>query len=642
MKIQTKLLGSMALSALLMAGMSGCGSDETVVAAPALTGYYVDSAVDGVDYSTSSGLTGTTDTEGAFKFNSGDTVTFKIGNFVLRTQSGLTAGGVIQEDKDEIISLLQSIDSDGDASNGITLTTATKAAVATWLGSNTAVEINATTNKINGIDGLTSALNRLNGVKVQAVTLAQAKLHVASQKAIRESLVGVADADKIPFGDGSFSPFERVAIFPTVKDANGNVDHVATYAKVAELANTFAKYVANTNEPAVDSTKFKGANWIVGGIESATATNSFVDENVTHNILAIPTKKPINPNEAMSPANTKKVKVIEVCNSTYAGQALGVSNVGGDNGAKVPNGIYHTTALPCEVSIYNDADGIYVDMLNPETIFTTFFTEVFNHEVMQNTDFRNAMMALPTQVKNEISALVYNAFDATGETYTKTQIKMGTIYSSMSKAIGTAVPLINGGTGAVPYMHYEYTAKDSAKAFSVSDARDIAKIIIEVLTSDESSVVGVQEANLTAILPSTLDEKTPLWRSGRLEPLKVPGGSWIIEACSPVYAKEALATGEFHTPALPCEIAVFVKPDATDANNSIEISFLNPEFMFGALFADGMVGMDQEQLAYFGQLIKNINGDLKTIVDYAIEHHIADLNHISKVSEPISYVLPTN
>jgi len=36
-----------------------------------------------------------------------------------------------------------------------------------------------------------------------------------------------------------------------------------------------------------------------------------------------------------------------------------------------------------------------------------------------------------------------------------------------------------------------------------------------------------------------------------IEPLKVPGGSWIVEACSPTYAKEALTTGEFHTPALP-------------------------------------------------------------------------------------------
>ncbi len=167
------------------------------------------------------------------------------------------------------------------------------------------VEINTTSNEINGIDELINALHTAGYNDAKAVTLTQARLHVTSQIAIRESLAGVADADKIPFGDGSFSPFERVAIFPTEKDVNGSVDHVATYAKVAELANTFAKYVANTNEPTADSTTFKGANWIVAGYES---TDVATDETLAHHILGIPTKLPINPAVDMSPANTKKVK----------------------------------------------------------------------------------------------------------------------------------------------------------------------------------------------------------------------------------------------------------------------------------------------------------------------------------------------
>lgn len=627
MKIQTKLLGSAALSALLLAGFSGCGSDSSTAAS---TGYYVDSAVEGVDYTTSTGLSGITGSDGAFSFHGGDSVTFKIGDLVLRTQSGLTAGGTIQEDDDETITFLQSIDSDGNANNGITLTTATKAAIATWLASNSPVEINTTTNKINGIDGLTTALNALSGVTTQAVTLTQARLHVTSQIAIRESLAGVADADKIPFGDGSFSPFERVAIFPTVKDENGSVDHNATYAKVAELANTFAKYVANTNEPTADSTTFKGANWIVAGYES---TDVATDETLAHHILGIPTKLPINPAVDMSPANTKKVKVVEVCNSTYASKALGVINVGGENGAKVQNGIYHATALPCEVTIYNDENGIYVDMLNPETIFTLFFTEVFASVEMENLDFKADMMALPTQVKDEIFAMIYNAFDANSEEYSKTAIKMGTIYSSMSKAVATT-DTVNGGKE--PYRHYTYTGNGTQ--YTSTAAKAIAAKIISVMTSDEEGTVGVQEAKLRDSLPSVIQSSVqPAWRSGRLEPLKVPGGSWIIEACSPVYAKEALTTGEYHTPALPCEIAVFVNPDD---NTSIDISFLNPEFMFGALFADGMVGMTAEQIAYFDNIIGNINGDLKKIVDYAMEHNVSTMGASSLPTgqnQPITY-----
>ena len=441
-------------------------------------------------------------------------------------------------------------------------------------------------------------------------------LQIASDAAVEASLVGVDDADIIPFGDGSFSPYERVAVFPTVKDADGNLDHVATYAKVAELANTFAKHVANVDEPVSDPATFQGANWILGGTELPTTVNSLEDADVEHHILGIPTKLPIDPLLAISPTNTKKVKVVEVCNSTYAAKALGAKKVGGDDyGSLVPNGIYHTTALPCEVTIYNDDDAIYVDMLNPETIFTLFFTEVFTAPEMENLNFKTDMLALPTQVKDEIFAMIYNAFDDANETYTKTSIKMGTIYSSMSKALATT-DTANGGKE--PYRHYTYS--DGTQEYTSTDAQAIAANIISVMTSDVEGTVGVQEAALNALLPSTLAGVTPSWRSGRAEPLKVPGGSWIIEACSPTYAKEALTTGEYHTGALPCEIAVFVNPDD---NTSIDISFLNPEFMFGAMFADGLAEMNTTQIADFNTIIDNINGDLKTIVDYAMEHNVS-------------------
>lgn len=154
------------------------------------------------------------------------------------------------------------------------------------------------------------------------------------------------------------------------------------------------------------------------------------------------------------------------------------------------------------------------------------------------------------------------------------------------------------------------------------------------MTSDEEGTVGVQEADLLNALPSEQIGVHPAWRSGRLEPLKVPGGSWIVEACSPTYAKEALTTGEYHTPALPCEIAVFVNPDD---NTTIDISFLNPEFMFGALFADGMANMTQEEIDGFNTIIENINGDLKTIVDYAVDNNITELSLGGSKITPIIY-----
>ena len=444
----------------------------------------------------------------------------------------------------------------------------------------------------------------------------------------------VVDSDAIPFGSGKFTPYERVAVFPTVKNPDGTTNHVATYAKVAELANTFAKYLANVDETP-DTANFKQGNWILGGKESNTTVNNFNDADVAHHMLAIPTKQKIDPTKVYDPANTKKVKVVELCNKQYAAMALGVTKVGGENGTKVANGSYHATALPCEVSIYNDDNGIYVDMLNPETIFTLFFTELFKSPEMENIDFKNAMLAMPTQVKNEIYVLIHNAFK--GETYEKTNIQMGPLYTKMSEIFAATD---TSKKGKEPYRHYNFKATDSTKEFTAADAKNIAQTIVAVMTNEhqaDKASIGTQEAALFNKLPSRLaaDPKNPLWRSGRLEPLSLPGGSFVVEACSPTYAKEALSTGPYHTTALPCEIAVTVNPKD---KNSIDISILNPEFMFGALFADAMEKMSEAEIVGFKQIIDNINDDLKTIVDYTMDNNVSIIDGASgKKITPIFY-----
>jgi uncharacterized protein (DUF302 family) len=311
----------------------------------------------------------------------------------------------------------------------------------------------------------------------------------------------------------------------------------------------------------------------------------------------------------------------------YAAQAVGNKIVGGEEGANVPNGTYHATALPCEVTVYSDNQAIYVDMLNPETIFTLFFTDVFSHDVMKNEKFKTAMMALPTQVKKEVTALIHNSLDMQGETYTKTAIKMGPIYSSFSKAM--QVP-----EKGAPYTHFNYTGD---KEYSIADAKAIALEIMKVMTIHGEENAGTQDEPLLSSLPSMSQDKAvqPKWRSAREEPFKIPGGVWVIEACSPVYAKEALNTGEYHTPALPCEVAVNVNPDN---NNSINVAILNPDFMFNALFSDGMAKMSSEEITAFQVIIDNINGDLSTMVDYAIEHKVEGLDHATKKElTPIDY-----
>jgi len=171
-----KTLSSVALSALLLAGFSGCGGSSTTTDTTISTAYYLDAAVEGVDYVTSGGMSGQTGADGAFKFIIGDTVSFTIGDLVLRNNGSFKHGEQFVETDDAVITFLQSLDSDGNATNGITLTTETKTLVTEWLNGATTVALD-----VNGsIVGMTALQTTLNnaGVASVPVTVTEARAHV--------------------------------------------------------------------------------------------------------------------------------------------------------------------------------------------------------------------------------------------------------------------------------------------------------------------------------------------------------------------------------------------------------------------------------------------------------------------------------
>jgi len=86
------------------------------------TGYYVDSAVEGVSYVCGS-QSGTTDENGKFTFEEGQNCKFSIGGLHLReiNASSLDDNITIIEDNIEVAQLLQTLDMDGNATNGITI-----------------------------------------------------------------------------------------------------------------------------------------------------------------------------------------------------------------------------------------------------------------------------------------------------------------------------------------------------------------------------------------------------------------------------------------------------------------------------------------------------------------------------------------
>lgn len=114
--------------------VSGCGGgSDGGSAAPAIqSGVFIDAAVQGLAYS-SGATTGTTDALGTFQYETGQSVTFTLGSVTIGTIAAGKATvfptdlvpGAIDETHatvSNMVRLLQTLDDDGDPSNGILIT----------------------------------------------------------------------------------------------------------------------------------------------------------------------------------------------------------------------------------------------------------------------------------------------------------------------------------------------------------------------------------------------------------------------------------------------------------------------------------------------------------------------------------------
>jgi len=113
----------LAYSLVAIGLLSGCGGSDSSSSSSTQTGVFVDAPVAGLTYSTTSGLSGTTNDKGEFTYNTGDSVTFKLGSLSLGTAA---AGSVVTPRNlgDEIVAtnvayILQNLDTDGDATNDV-------------------------------------------------------------------------------------------------------------------------------------------------------------------------------------------------------------------------------------------------------------------------------------------------------------------------------------------------------------------------------------------------------------------------------------------------------------------------------------------------------------------------------------------
>jgi len=126
MKLSYLVSLSTAIAIFTGCGSSGSSNDTT---STTVNGQFIDSAVQGLDYVCSSGATGVTNALGSFTCNTGDTVTFSINGFEIgsvNAQETVTPKTLYPNDNvamTNIAQLLQTLDSDNNPNNGITIDT---------------------------------------------------------------------------------------------------------------------------------------------------------------------------------------------------------------------------------------------------------------------------------------------------------------------------------------------------------------------------------------------------------------------------------------------------------------------------------------------------------------------------------------
>ncbi|CAA6803750.1 MAG: Unknown protein [uncultured Sulfurovum sp.] len=117
-------MSSVAVASLVLVG---CGGGSSTTSTSTGTGFYVDAAIQGVDY-TCGTQAGLTDSSGKFTFDTNQGCIFKVGNVLLRevNASTLSNGMTIFEDNADTARYLQTLDTDGDATNGIDVSSSAK------------------------------------------------------------------------------------------------------------------------------------------------------------------------------------------------------------------------------------------------------------------------------------------------------------------------------------------------------------------------------------------------------------------------------------------------------------------------------------------------------------------------------------
>jgi len=185
------------ISTIVMAGLAACdngtekagttSSDSSSAATSAkprltgaATGILIDSPVSGIAYTASSGKSGTTNDQGTFNFSHGDKIDFKLGGLTLGSiPSSLIVTPIeLANGSDNklqnLLVLFQSLDSDNDPSNGISISSDSAAAVKASINLDSSPDTFAKTANLQSI-------MEASGINGDVKTAEEARTHFLSQ-----------------------------------------------------------------------------------------------------------------------------------------------------------------------------------------------------------------------------------------------------------------------------------------------------------------------------------------------------------------------------------------------------------------------------------------------------------------------------
>jgi len=218
-RMTKKILATSIVTAIMLAlvGCGGSGADSTVATGKS---FYLDSAVSGINYKCGT-QEGITDAEGAFTFDVGSSCTFYLGDIELRSvaENVLKDGESLIEIDVKIAQLLQTLDIDGDPSNGITVSPEILKALAIALNANggngtlpnTEEELNVLSAELERevADYEGHAVTEVDAAEHLAITQAnvlkaffaeKTLYHINDDKNIVEAVVFNSDATTLQFG----------------------------------------------------------------------------------------------------------------------------------------------------------------------------------------------------------------------------------------------------------------------------------------------------------------------------------------------------------------------------------------------------------------------------------------------------------